>query len=79
MTIEWARKELKIRRHEEIDAESDHSWESWALMKRRRSYRRKDMGYSRTKAMAWLELAELEIENAISKQMQSPVTDTHES
>jgi len=65
MTIEWARDELKIRRQEEIDAEADGTWEAWASMKRRRSYRRKDMKYSRTKARAWMELAEREIEKTI--------------
>lgn len=61
MTIEWAREELRIRREEERIAEEDGTWEAFAAMKRRRSYRRKDMGYSRTKARAWLELAELEL------------------
>lgn len=59
MTIDWAMQELKIRRQEEREAEEIGTWEAFAAMKRRRSYRRKDMGYSRTKAKAWLELAEV--------------------
>jgi hypothetical protein len=74
MTIEWARKELKIRCQEDRDAEEDGTWEAFAAMKRRRSYRRKDMGYSRTKARAWLELAELEIENTTGNPTPKPAT-----
>lgn len=77
MTIEWARKELKIRCQEDRDAEEDGTWEAFAAMKRRRSYRRKDMGYSRTKARAWLELAELELSmknHTTGNAMQSDVT-----
>ncbi len=77
MSIEWAREEIKIRHHEEKEAEADGSWEAWAAMKRRRSYRRKDMGYSRTKAKAWIEIAEREIENITGKPTQNPVTNMH--
>lgn len=61
MTIEWGINEIKARKQEEIDAEADGSWEAWAAMKRRRSYRRKSMGYSRSKAKAWMEVAEWEL------------------
>lgn len=61
MTLEWAIEELKIRRKEDQDAEKDGSWEAFAQMKRTRSFRRKAMKYSRSKAKAWLEVAEWEM------------------
>lgn len=61
MTLEWAIEELKIRRKEDQDAEEDGSWETFSQMKRTRAYRRKAMGYSRSKAKAWLEVAEWEL------------------
>jgi len=77
MTIDWAMQELKIRRQEEREAEEIGTWEAFAAMKRRRSYRRKDMGYSRTKAKAWIEIAEREIENMTGKPTQNPATNMH--
>ena len=61
MTLEWAIEELKIRRKEDQDAEEDGSWETFSRMKRTRAYRRKAMGYSRSKAKAWIEVAEWEL------------------
>lgn len=61
MTVEWGMQEIKIRRKEEKEAEEDGSWEAFARMKRIRSYRRKAMGYSRSKAKAWMEIAEWEM------------------
>jgi hypothetical protein len=61
MTIEWGINEIKIRKQEELEAEENGSWEAWATMKRRRAYRRKSMGYSRSKAKAWMEVAEWEL------------------
>ena len=61
MTVEWGMEEIKIRRKEEKEAEEDGSWEAFARMKRTRSYRRKAMGYSRSKAKAWMEIAEWEM------------------
>lgn len=60
MTLEWARTELATRRAEEAAAEAEGTWDAFAAMKRRRSYRRKGMGYSRSKAKAWLEIVERE-------------------
>jgi hypothetical protein len=61
MTLEWAIEEIKIRRKEDKQAEEDGSWEAFAQMKRTRSFRRKAIGYSRTKAKAWMEVAEWEL------------------
>jgi len=61
MTLAWGMEEIKIRRKEEKQAEEDGSWEAFAQMKRTRSYRRKAMGYSRSKAKAWMEIAEWEM------------------
>jgi hypothetical protein len=61
MTIEWGIEEIKIRRKEDEDAEQDGSWENFSRMKRIRAYRRKAMGYSRSKAKAWMEVAQWEL------------------
>lgn len=61
MTIEWAREELIRRREEQAAAEADGTWETFAQMKRAWAFRRKDIGYSRAKARAWLEIAEQEM------------------
>lgn len=61
MSIEWAREEVIRRRRELSAVEADGSWEAFATMKRSWAFRRKDMGYSRAKARAWLEIAEQEM------------------
>lgn len=77
MTLEWAIEELKIRRKEDKEVEEDGSWEAFAQMKRKRSFRRKAMKYSRSKAKAWLEVAEWELSrknHTTGNEMQSAAT-----
>lgn len=60
MTIEWAREELTLRRQEQAAAEADGTWETFAQMKRAWAFRRREIGFSRAKVRAWLEIAEQE-------------------
>jgi len=60
MSIEWAREELCRRLKEQAEVEADGTWDAFARMKRAWRYRRKEMGFGRAKARAWLEIAEQE-------------------
>lgn len=62
MSVEWARHELAMRRREDAETQADGSWDAFARMKRTWAKRRKEMGFSRAKAKAWLEIAEREYE-----------------
>jgi hypothetical protein len=58
MTIDVALEELRRRRAEEAEAERNGTWEAWCKMKKQRGFRRRQIGWSRSKMRAWLEIAE---------------------
>ncbi len=58
MSIDIAKEELAIRRREKAEAEADGSWEAYSAMKRKWGYRRRKIGWPRSKMNAWLEIAE---------------------
>jgi hypothetical protein len=58
VSLDIAIEELHTRRREESEAERDGSWEAWCAMKSTRGYRRRRIGWSRSKMKEWLRIAE---------------------
>jgi len=70
--IDLALEELRLRRIEAATAEKDGSWEAWARMKRARSLRRRDLGWSRSNMKAWLDIAERELASRAARNNAGP-------
>ena len=58
MSIDIAIEELHRRRVEQAAAEQDGSWEAYAEMKQKWGRRRREIGWTRSKMRAWLDVAE---------------------